>query len=114
MHRRTVLASSTVILANLAGCVRDLNDESQITITASETACSEDVDVDFDDRNHSREVERKLDAVVEADPYTETPPYDTATEDVYDTLQMNIDGGRGTVIHDGTCYEVSIRRIYDD
>lgn len=115
MHRRTVLAGSAGTLASLAGCARDMNNESQITIKASEAACGEgDVDVDFDDQSHSQGMERKLDAIVEAGQYTDTPPYDTATEDIYEILQMSLDGGRGTILHDSTCYGVSIQRIYDD
>jgi hypothetical protein len=115
MHRRIVALISIALLVGASGCVMDLSNDSEIMITATETDCSHtEVDVDFEARNNSQSVTQNLGKVVSSEEYIETPPYDRATTELFDTLQSNFDRDEGSIKYDGRCYNVSLNRVYDD
>lgn len=112
MKRRTVLVS---LLLGLSGCVWDRTNDGRITIVASEIPCSEaTIDVNFDTRDSSQAVNQTLDEIVSVDEYTATPPYDSATMELYDILLGSSERNDGTMKHDGRCYEFTVQRIFAD
>jgi len=112
MRRRTVLVS---LLIGLTGCLWDRTNDGSMTIVTSEIPCSEvTIDVNFDTRDSSQAVNQTVDEIVSMDEYTATPPYDSATTELYDILLGSSERNDGTMKHDGICYEFTVQRIFDD
>ncbi|SEW29302.1 hypothetical protein [Halobacterium jilantaiense] len=115
MKRRRVLASAVGAVSLTGGCLWDRTNDGSITIAASEIPCNEaTIDVNVDTRDISRAVEQIADELVTEGEYTATPPYDSATMTFYDMLWNSSGGNDATVKHDGTCYDVTVQRIFDE
>lgn len=115
MKRRMLLRGTAVSVGAFAGCVYDFNNESKITFTSTEVPCNTGtIDVDFDDRDLSPEIERKLTEMIAAENYTETPQYSDSTLTVMEIIQTQIPDRRGTIKYDGTCYNVRHEQVFDD
>ena len=115
MKRRQVLTFAVGAVSLTGGCLWDRTNDGSITIVASEIPCSEGtIDVNFDTRDSSQAVNQTVDEIVSVDEYTETPPYDSATRELYDILMSSSERSDAMMKHDGKCYDVSIQRIFDD
>ena len=118
MNRRTLLASCSIGIAGLSGCIfGDRVSNGKIKMNATEADCSnETVDMNFDERNTTNAVDNKLDEIIKSDEYVERPEYSSETLEIYRTLRdVDPDSEYSpTMIHRGSCYRVSIMKLSDD
>jgi uncharacterized protein (DUF427 family) len=113
MERRTVLGYAVVVLTAFGGCVWDQSNDSRMSFSSTEIACSnKTVDINYDDRDLATTKRDTLNAIVESDQYTVTAPYPRGAENLEEELEAT--GERTIIQYKGTCYEINHHEVFDD
>jgi hypothetical protein len=113
MERRVILGYVVAVLTAFSGCVLDLSNDSRMSFSSTEIACSnKTVDINYDERNPSSATQETLNAIIESDQHTVTPPYPESAEKMMESLEGT--GERAIIQYEGACYEITHNQIYDD